>query len=66
MKDETVRTILKKAAKKENELYLLYKNAEKCVKDAHIKTILKRFAEEKLSHVEIFNILYMFKLENEK
>jgi hypothetical protein len=34
-------------------------------KDAHIKTILKRFAEEKLSHVEIFNILYMFKLENE-
>ena len=47
------------AIKKENELYLLYK-------DAHAKTILKRFAEEKLSHVEIFNILYMFKLENEK
>ena len=47
------------AIKKENELYLLYK-------DAHAKTILKRFAEEKLSHVEIFNILYMFKLEDEK
>ncbi len=45
MKDETVRSILKKAAKKERELYLLYKNAEKCVKDAHIKTILKRFCQ---------------------
>jgi len=47
------------AINKECELYLFYK-------DAHIKTILKRFAEEKLSHVEIFNILYMFKLKNEK
>jgi rubrerythrin len=50
---------LKKTAKKKNELYLLYE-------DAHIKAILKRFAEEELSHVEIFNILYMFKLKNEK
>ncbi len=66
MKSITIGTILKKAAKKENELYLLYKNAEKCVKDAHIKTILKRFAREELNHVEIFNILYMFKLKNEK
>lgn len=59
MKDETVGSILKKAAKKENELYLLYKNAEKCVKDAHIKTILKRFAREELEHeqaIKSFNI----------
>ena len=59
MKDETVGSILKKAAKKENELYLLYKNAEKCVKDAHIKTILKRFAREELEHEQAlknFNI----------
>ena len=53
------RNNFEKAAKKENELYLLYE-------DAHIKAILKRFAEEELSHVEIFNILYMFKLKNEK
>ena len=66
MKNITIGKILKKTAKKWNELYLLYKNAEKCVKDAHIKTILKRFAEEELNHFEIFNILYMFKLINEK
>ncbi len=66
MKNITIGTILKKAAKKERELYLLYKNAEKCVKVAHIKTILKRFVEEELSHVEVFNILYMFKLGNER
>ena len=66
MRNITVGSILKKAAKKENELYLLYKNAGKCVKDAHIKTILKRLAEEELNHVEIFNILYMFKLKNRK
>jgi rubrerythrin len=59
VKDETVGSILKKAAKKENELYLLYKNAGKCVKDAHIKTILKRFASEELEHeqaIKNFNI----------
>jgi rubrerythrin len=59
VKDETVGSILKKAAEKENELYLLYKNAEKCVKDAHIKTILKRFAREELEHekaIKNFNI----------
>ena len=66
MKNITIGTILKEDAKKENELYLLYKNAERRVKDAHIKTILKRFARKELNHIEIFNILYMFKLENEK
>ncbi len=66
MKDETVGSILKKAAKKENELYLLYKNAGRHVKNDRIRTILRRFAEEELNHIEIFNILYMFKLENEK
>jgi rubrerythrin len=59
MRNITIGTILKKAAKKENELYLLYKNAEKCVKDAHIKAILKRFAREELEHeqaIKNFNI----------
>ncbi|MGR3301630.1 MAG: ferritin family protein [Candidatus Scalindua sp.] len=59
MKNITIGTILKKAAKKENELYLLYKNAEKCVKDAHIKTILKSFTREELEHeqaIKNFNI----------
>lgn len=40
MKDITIGTILKKAAKKENELYLLYKNAGRRVKDDRIRTIL--------------------------
>jgi rubrerythrin len=66
MENITTGTILKKDAKKENELYLLYKNAGRRVKDDHIKTILKRFARKELNHIEIFNILYMFKLENEK
>ncbi len=66
MKNITIGTILKKTAKKENELYLLYKNAGRHVKNDRIRTILKRFAEEELNHVEIFNILYMFKLKNEK
>ena len=59
MKDETVRSILKKAAKKENELYLLYKNAGRRVKNDHIKTILKRFAREEHEHeqaIKNFNI----------
>jgi rubrerythrin len=66
MKNITIGTILKKTAKKENELYLLYKNAGRRVKDDRIRTILKRFTREELNHVEIFNILYMFKLKNEK
>jgi len=57
---------LKKAATNERELYLLYKNAGRRMKDDRIRTILKRVAEEELNHVEIFNILYMFKLENEE
>ena len=50
MKDITIGTILKKAAKNERELYLLYKNAGQCVKDAYLKTVLKRFAKEELEH----------------
>ena len=59
MKDITIGTILKKAAKNERELYLLYKNAGQCVKDAHIKTVLKKFAREELEHeqaIKSFNI----------
>ncbi|MFQ5686649.1 MAG: tRNA isopentenyl-2-thiomethyl-A-37 hydroxylase MiaE [Candidatus Scalindua sp.] len=59
MKNITVGTILKKAAKNERELYLLYKNAERRVKDDRIRTILKRFAREELEHeqtIKNFNI----------
>ncbi len=66
MKEITIGTILKKSATNEIELYLLYKNAGRRMKDDRIRTILRRFAEEELNHVEIFNILYMFKLKNEK
>ncbi len=66
MKDETVGSILKKAAKKENELYLLYKNAEKCVKDAHVKTILKRFAREELEHEQAIKDFNINGLEKQK
>ncbi len=50
---------MKKAAKKENELYLLYKNAGRHVKNDRIRTILKRFAREELEHeqaIKNFNI----------
>ncbi len=58
MKNKTAGSILKKAAEIENESYLLYKNTA--------NTVQSKFAEEELNHVEIFNILYMFRLENKK
>lgn len=59
MKNKTVGIILKKAAKKKNESFLLYKNAANCVKDAHSKSVLNKFAEDELKHeqtIKDFNI----------
>lgn len=59
MKNKTVGAILKKAAKKKNESFLLYKNAANCVKDAHSKAVLNKFAEDELRHeqaIKDFNI----------
>lgn len=59
MQNETIESILKKAAGKENGSYLIYKNAASRAKDAQIKTTLSKFAEEELKHkqaIEDFNI----------
>jgi rubrerythrin len=59
MKNKTVGIILKKAAKKKNESYLFYKNVAKCVKDAHSRAVLNKFAESELKHeqtIKDFNI----------
>ncbi len=47
------------AIKKENELYLFYK-------DAHIKTILKRFAREELEHEQAIKDFNINGLEKQK
>ncbi|MFQ5965611.1 MAG: ferritin family protein [Candidatus Scalinduaceae bacterium] len=59
MQNESIESILKKAASKENGSYLLYKNAADYAKDLQTKATLKRFAEEELKHkkaIEDFNI----------
>ncbi len=59
MQNETIESILKKAAGKETGSYLIYKNAANRAKDAQIKTTLSKFAEEELKHkqaIEDFNI----------
>jgi len=59
MQNETIESILKKAANKEQGSYLIYKNAASRAKDAQIKTTLSKFAEEELKHkqaIEDFNI----------
>lgn len=59
MKNKTVGIILKKAAKKKNESYLFYKNVAKCVKDAHSRAVLNKFAKGELKHeqtIKGFNI----------
>lgn len=50
MEDETVESVLRKAADKERGSYILYKNAAEHSKDAHIKSVLSEFAEEELKH----------------
>jgi rubrerythrin len=59
MQSETIESILKKAANKEQGSYLIYKNAASRAKDVQIKTTLSKFAEEELKHkqaIEDFNI----------
>jgi len=59
MQNETIKSILEKAADKENESYLLYKNVAGHAKDAHTRTILENFAEDELKHKQVlenFNI----------
>ncbi len=50
MQNETIESILKKAADKEEGAYLLYKNAANRAKDVHTKTVLSKFAEEEQKH----------------
>ena len=59
MKNKTVGIILKKAAKKKNESYLFYTNVAKCVKDAHSRAVLNKFAKGELKHeqtIKDFNL----------
>ncbi len=59
MQNETIESILKKAADKEQGSYLIYKNAANHAKDAQIKATLNKFAGEELKHkqaLEDFNI----------
>ncbi len=68
MQNETIESILKKAASKENGSYLLYKNAANSVKDIYTKSVLNKFAEEELKHkqmIENFNTGMLNKLEVE-
>ncbi len=63
MQNETIESILKKAADKENGSYLLYKNAAGHAKHVDIKTVLSELAEEELKHKQA---LEDFNLENLK
>ncbi len=59
MKNETIESILKKAADKENGAYLLYKNAAGNVHDVQTKAVLVKFAEDEMKHkkaIEEFDI----------
>ncbi|MFQ5712841.1 MAG: hypothetical protein ACE5GU_02295 [Candidatus Scalinduaceae bacterium] len=53
MQNETIKSILEKAANKENGTYLLYKNLEGRVEDIRTRAILEKLAEEKLRHKQV-------------
>ncbi|MHC4268044.1 MAG: ferritin family protein [Planctomycetota bacterium] len=63
MQNETIESILKRAAAKEEGTYLLYKNAANNTKDLHTKTVLNKFAEEELKHKQIIENFSVDKLE---
>ena len=66
MQNETIESILKKVAGKEDGSYLVYKNASGRTKDAHTKTVLSKYADEELKHkqaIEDFNIKDIKNLE---
>ncbi len=63
MKNETVESILKRAAAKEEGTYRLYKNAADNTKDLHTKTVLSKFADEELKHKQTLENFSVEKLE---
>ena len=66
MKNETIESILKKAADKENGTYLLYKNAADNAHDAQTKAVLAKFAEEELKHKQILEEFDIGELKDQK
>ncbi len=66
MQNETIGSILKRAAAKEEGTYLLYKNAADNAKDPHAKTVLNKFADEELKHKQILENFSVEKLEKLK
>ncbi len=66
MQSETIESILKRAAAKEEGTYLLYKNAADKAKDLHTKTVLNKFADEELKHKQILENFSVEKLEKLK
>lgn len=52
MQNDTIISILKKAAQKEDGSYLVYKRAASIAKDVHTKSVLNKFAEDELKHKE--------------
>lgn len=53
MKYETIKSILEKAADKENDIYSLYKSLEGRAGDSRTRAILKMLAAEKLRHKQV-------------
>jgi rubrerythrin len=64
MQKETVKSILEKAANKENEAYLLYKDMAGRVKDAQTKSILDKFAADELKHKQVIENFKVTDLKN--
>ncbi|MCP4254510.1 MAG: ferritin family protein [Candidatus Scalindua sp.] len=68
MQNESLESILKKAAAKEEGTYLLYKNAADEMANLQTKSTLNTFAEEELKHkqiIENFNAEMLKKLKVE-
>ena len=66
MQKETVKSILEKAAGKENESYLLYKNMSERVKDAQTKSILDKFAADELKHKQVIENFKVTDIKNQE
>jgi rubrerythrin len=66
MQSESIESILKRAAAKEEGTYLLYKHAADNAKDPHTKTVLNKFADEELKHKQIIENFSGEKLETLK
>lgn len=66
MRNETMKSILKKAADKENGAYLLYKNAADNAHDAQTKAVLIKFAEEEQKHKQALEEFDIEDLKDQK